>query len=536
MRVLGSVVAALPLALGHLTDDIEQLALLQHGAVKAHQNQAPIDESGEVGDEGDASADEPSIVHVHGPRAVQGEATEHAAHDADDDDLEHFADLHFLNNAYSNLGGLGPDTNDPSGMLFTNVTQIHLGDSGAERIAVDLHIDAVRGYGTSVPEKNGLFGSLVAINMLHGIETEFKIRFLRSGTDEAITMPQFYWSLNDLDMGGLGGGMEVLTINGFESDHMLVSEHNEVVKGQNGEWATYSASTAGNEDDNPTDPFMLTDQQAGRTVSFRFPEGLSEFSFRYSVALAAEEFPGHKDIGRHFLFSGMSSIYMCEPRKVNIDFSMANVASSNLGNMGPDFGAPEGIRFTNIADIGDGNFVDLEIHALSTYTPYNSSQNGLYGNFGQVNLHAASDVSLEFVFMEPGTTNRVQVNWFYFSVFDLDEARRGRNKETIEINNRYFVTHYLTETSEVHVFPHFAANDGSGLAANDGNMQYMSTTKGTGRDNPSDPMDLDQQQKDRSVAFLMHNVDSFVAKFSIGAPRRGGRNFNFAGAANVIYC
>jgi hypothetical protein len=529
MRVLGSL-AALPLALGHLADDIEQLGLLQHGAVKAHRQEPELDEAGEVGEEGDATGDGPSIPHLHGPREVQGPNSEQGAYDADGQPAGHemYADLIFNRMKYNNLGGFGPDSSDPSGMLFQNV-------SHPNGECVDLHVDAVSGYGTAVPDKNGLFGNLAAVNMLHGIEAEFKITFLRCDTDEIYTMPSFYWSINDLDMGSLGGGLEVLTISGFESEYLLESAVGEVVKGQNGALTTYQGSTAGNEEDNPTDPFLLTDQQAGRTVSFKFPAGLSEFTFRYSVAGAAEPFPGHKDIGRHFQFSGMTSLYLCEPRPINVDFSIAQLVHSNLGNQGPDFDAPEGIRFALIADIGDGHYVDLEIHALTPYEAFNSAQNGLNGKFGQVNLRAGTDVTLEFVFLEPGTNTRVNMNWFHFSIFDLDEARHGRNKETMEINNRYFLTHYLTESSEVHVYPHFAGEDNL-HAANDGNIQYMSSTKGTGRDNPTDPMVLDQQQKDRSVAFLMHDIDSFVTKFAIGAPRRGGRNINFAGAASVIYC
>jgi len=224
----------------------------------------------------------------------------------------------------------------------------------------------------------------------------------------------------------------------------------------------------------------------------------------------------------------MTSLYMCEPEKVLVDFGMCELVHSNLGGMGPDFDAPEGIKYSNVASIGDGRTIDMAIHAMSAYTPFNPAQNGLNGKFGQVNLHADSRVTLEFVFFEHGTTNRANVEWFYFTLFDLDEGRLGRQKETFEIHNQYFVTHYLTETSEVHVYPHFKKNDG--------NFQYSSTTKGFGRDNPTDPMALDQQQKDRAVTFLMHDINSFIGTFIIAPPNRGGRNFNFAGKASVVYC
>jgi len=70
--------------------------------------------------------------------------------------------------------------------------------------------------------------------------------------------------------------------------------------------------------------------------------------------------------------------------------------------MGPDGWAPASIRYVNVGKasvpVPGYGFVtihfDLEVTARSTYTPFNSSLNGLNGRFAQINLAANHEVDL----------------------------------------------------------------------------------------------------------------------------------------------
>ena len=71
---------------------------------------------------------------------------------------------------------------------------------------------------------------------------------------------------------------------------------------------------------------------------------------------------------------------------------------SNLGGQGPDASAPPSIRYVNVASgysAQSGPFnVDLEVTAMSEYTPQNASLNGLVGSLARINLACNHHVNL----------------------------------------------------------------------------------------------------------------------------------------------
>jgi len=340
--------------------------------------------------------------------------------------------------------------------------------------------------------------------------------------DNAITLGPFHVSFMDLDT-GKEGGQEELTIGGFASRYFLDDAELTEVAMADGR-TKFIAGEPGVGADNPFDPMMLTDVQAKRTVSFQFPGGLSSFSFSYKVAgVAYEEYDAESE-GRHFFMSGMTSLYFCEINPVVIDYNMATVAYSNLGGLGPDYNSPRALRFDNVAAIENDQMLDMTVHNMTEYTAANTTNNGLNGEFAQVNILGGTSARFRFTFLKHGTDEPYTMDWNYISIFDLDHGKRKEQyRETMEIKG--FSTHYLTETSELHLVQH-----------GEKWYTYGSSTFGTGKDNPTDPMALTQQQKDRSVTLLFHGKSSFDAKFGSAKPTKAGRNFLFSGKSALVFC
>jgi len=324
---------------------------------------------------------------------------------------------------------------------------------------------------------------------------------------------------------GKAGGAETLTINGFEESKVLSHQGAQIIRVNSDEGTHFMSTTHGVGADNPTDPLMLTDLQAARTVSLKFPEGLSKVTFKYKVDRNADLSDSE---GRHFLLSGLTSLYFCAARVEDMDFARANIVSNNLGNQGPNLDDPKELRYGNIMQLlATNESLDLVVTALTPYTPFRPWVNGKNGHFGNIHLKARTDVSLRFEFMKTGTSNPVTVPWFFFTWYDMDHGKWGANKlgynETIVVGD--FVTHYLTETTEIAV-----------QRRPDNRFMYSSTTPGTGKDNPSDPLQLTPLQKDRGVTFLFHKRTAFEVDFEIGELASKGRNFVFAGKSAEVFC
>lgn len=529
---LGSIAAAAAAAAGAVPDtcdgDDAALQLLQRD-VKKHRRTVARDHQHVAFVDSDARrAAEASRFKartgVH-PRAFAPPNGENADYDAEGTNEVEYHNFVFSDIIYNNLGGLGPDTDSPPGIRYGGVTEI-----GGTRI--DMVLTSSGSYDTSVPDKNGLSGNLGVVNVKNDASVDFTVTFLNAETDEPVTLGKFYLGFFDID-NGQAGMQEVLTIGGFDSQLLLPGS--ELAVSTVGDRTAFTASSWGIGADNPIDPLMLTDLQAKRTVSLKFPAGLSSVQFTYSVTKNADykgqvEYDEWESVGRHFLFAGMTSAYFCEATPTVMDFSMATILQNNLGGMGPNFDEPHGLILGGVAQIGDMT-LDLMVTNLTEYTPKNVNRNGLRGKFGSVNMATGKETRFQFTFLQGGTYDTytgttdasVAVEWIYVTLYDLDAGRRNKWWEMFDINN--FVTHYMTETSEL------AVSD-----LGDGRYQYRSTTHGTGRDNPRDPEELTEQQKNRATTLLLHNAMGFEATFTTGGPEGSGRNFLLSGKSSVVYC
>ena len=99
----------------------------------------------------------------------------------------------------------------------------------------------------------------------------------------------------------------------------------------------------------------------------------------------------------------------CIGQSLSFEFEYTYLLHSNLGGQGPDTSAPPSIRYLNVASfylpsaggaqgrqlsLGTNVHIDIELTATTSYTPYNSSLNGLIGSVAQVNLACNQEVGL----------------------------------------------------------------------------------------------------------------------------------------------
>lgn len=496
---LASVVAA---------SDPEALHLLQTQARPRHASETAATVYREEGD--------PEFnLEDAGPRGDAPPGSVRADYDAQGQTPGEVVNLRFHQLKYRNLNGMGPHTSMPPNVRYEKVAR------GVDGKWVDMILES-NNFVTAKPHKVGLFGSSAVVNIKNGNEVDFTARFVENGSDNDFILGPFHISFMDLDTGKTGG-QEELTIGGFVSRYYLdTADFTEVAMGDGR--TRFIAGEPGVGADNPFDPMMLTDVQAKRTVSFQFPGGLSSFSFSYKVAAVSYEDYDAESEGRHFFLSGMTSLYFCEINPVVIDYNLATVRYSNLGGLGPDYNSPKGLRFDNVAAIENDQMLDMIVSNLTEYEAANTTNNGLNGEFAQVNILGGTSTKFRFQFLKHGTDDPFTMDWNYISIFDLDHGKRKEQyKETMEIKG--FATHYLTETSELHLTQH-----------GEKWYTYASTTFGTGKDNPTDPMNLTQVQKDRSVTLLFHNKNFFDARFGSAKPKKAGRNFLFSGKSALVFC
>lgn len=412
---------------------------------------------------------------------------------------------------YANLGGLGPDHDAPRGIRYGDVTKVVV---NTEPRTVDLMITTTGKYVPCMAYRSGMHGSFGTVNLANGENVNLVFTFIDAITDEPIAMPGFHFSFFDLDQGKEDEAQEFLITSGYSKVHLM--EPSSVKQRTLPDGRTeFKSSKQGGFKTNPTDPTSLTQSQAEQSIQLEFPPGAS------SVEVELQITNGRR--GRNFMFAGMSSLAFCNVDASILDISMSSLVSSNLGNKGPDFDKPEGLRFNQIMK-NNGKPVDLIVHALNEYKPQNISQNRLNGQFVQINIARSQEVDLKFRFVDSETSEDVMINYMYFSMFDIDEGRFNHLEETMKIGG--FAASYLTDTTEV-----------IETVLADGRNQYVSSTHGIIEDNPKDPKKLTEQQADRAVTFLFTKFSSFETTFaSSELGPLSGRNFLVAGKSSNVFC
>jgi len=189
------------------------------------------------------------------------------------------------------------------------------------------------------------------------------------------------------------------------------------------------------------------------------------------------------------------------------------------------------LRFQNVGNYRAGDAVtsiDLVVTQApnTTYDIKNLDNNKKNGYYGMINVHSQDgEGTFDFCFENSENQERMTLDAFFFSFYDMDGTNNSEGFESISLENDAFTDFYVTNSTELI------------KSENDGLVTFTASTKGVGEDNPDDPNNLTEQQQNRGVVLQIENTDCFRVKMSVACPPdscNGGRNFLFAGKADQI--
>merc|ERR1719162_1702194 len=113
-------------------------------------------------------------------------------------------------------------------------------------------------------------------------------------------------------------------------------------------------------------------------------------------------------------------------------------------------------------------------------------------------MMSGTSTFMNFRFVESAGQKPVKVETFLFTVFDVDHGKRCTSR--MKVNATNFASYHVAEDTELVVHTDVG---GPGWPAS---SSFSSSTKGTGKDNPKNPMDLTDVQARRAVTFQYENV------------------------------
>jgi len=169
--------------------------------------------------------------------------------------------LKFKNVIVNNLRGHGPVREDEGHMRILETLP-----------GVDLVVKADERYTPKNPSRNGIhLGKFVRFNMKSGTSATFTFQFVSTGTMNVVKVPEFAFTIFDIDQfKGCYGRMSI-TASHFSSYH--VDDNTELVTKTDGgapgkpATTTFMSSMAGTKGDNPKKPREMTEAQKRRAVT-----------------------------------------------------------------------------------------------------------------------------------------------------------------------------------------------------------------------------------------------------------------------------
>lgn len=154
--------------------------------------------------------------------------------------------------------------------------------------------------------------------------------------------------------------------------------------------------------------------------------------------------------------------------ETELDFENAT-ATSTLGEV------EDGeLRFQNIGHHreGDNNILlDLVVRQVpdTIYIAPNLNNNGKKDYYGKINIESENgEGTFDFCFENPETQEKITLEAFFFSFYDMDGTNKGRGMEVISMENDAFTEYYLTDDTEI------------SQSVNGGLVEFTATTPGKG--------------------------------------------------------
>eukprot|EP00913_Durusdinium_trenchii_P028599 g26822.t1 len=170
---------------------------------------------------------------------------------------------------------------------------------------------------------------------------------------------------------------------------------------------------------------------------------------------------------------------------------LEEVLHNNLGGHGPHHGE-EGIIYQAVENMH--RIVHVNLHAVSSYTPWDSFANGLNGRFGVFTQEAGHALDVVFSFT---TVDKkpVELRTFTISFYDMDRDKKPGEGVEMVIPKQPYTMVYMSNTTQIKKVGH-----------PDGTFSFEGTEKGTYQDNPVKVVHEQKLDEDRCVAFEFKNV------------------------------
>merc|ERR1719491_102861 len=239
----------------------------------------------------------------------------------------------------------------------------------------------------------------------------------------------------------------------------------------------------------------------------------------------------------------------------SLDFSTSTVTTNTLHLEGgelryEDIGVVRDRAVSLVVTVASGDYTDIA-QVWEDRDRDVDIMNGKNGNFANINLQTvegkpkSGEGNFKFCFHDTETNDVVTVDRFSFTVFDND-IRSGGIEEKMLMDATTAQSFQLwpdTEQSQVKL----SCEDGSLNIPCEAGVRtiFHSSTIGYLDDNPTDPNDMNDLQKSRSIAFQFTDTDCFEFTYDHycpseqidgGTPCEGytGGNFLFGGSASEI--
>jgi len=221
---------------------------------------------------------------------------------------------------------------------------------------------------------------------------------------------------------------------------------------------------------------------------------------------------------------GLEQLNSNDPCAAYAFLDLVKVVYNNLGNKGPDKG-PEGLVYEANALTPNGAtsrplYITVNCTNLDDYTPYAVNEVGLGGKFGSFNIKEGTKVHLVFKVYDKATWAPFSIDSQQFSFFDLD-THMGEVVEYVKLKGLSSYT--VSKTTEIDI-----SKDDNGF------YTFTATKEGTGADNPADPTQLNDMQRNRAVTVDFKNFDGFEAEFGASAGPLSPRWFKWVGRPSLL--
>lgn len=201
----------------------------------------------------------------------------------------------------------------------------------------------------------------------------------------------------------------------------------------------------------------------------------------------------------------------------------SSLVTSNLGGLGPDRHAHEGLTFGNVFP-GCGTTMDLDVTVDDRYETYGSNANGLWNGWGKITMKPGLTINLTFTLFDRATKQRTAPTAPWYFTFLSQSSRDETEAEG---------TYGASEPMHVVKFDpaamrHVISSSGQ-VVVNRG--EFRAPGVGSGAD-ILNPRSLSNSQTQRAVTVLIPTESQFTMEITSSAI--GNASFLFGGSSSLV--